>query len=380
MKICRVMFFDFSTVNVKFFKRLPWKSLFLSFLFLSPFLHAEEFVAPDLTHLKERALPPLNVESVAVAGLSSGGYMATQYQIAFANEIIGAGIVASGPFYCAEGSLMRVAHHCMRPSILASPPDLPRQNENLNYFAHLNLIDNPVALKKHKVYVFGSLLDNTVYFKVVSALMDFYREHIPKGQYLFDRHKSAAHAFVSPFALPKNTCENANPPFLNRCGDFDTAHNILNHLYGNLNPLEKNPEQADVGTLYAFPQKEFTSKTPKALSLSQTGYVYIPKDCEKGRCRLVMALHGCKQNVENVGDAFIRQSGFLQWAANNQMVVLFPQTTERSGYLKETHNTVLNPYACWDWWGYTGNNYIAKTAPQLSFLNKMVQRLKEPLP
>ncbi len=374
----------FSTVNAKKFskktKGLPWILAFC-FFFLNLSHAQENFTPPDLKTLPTRTLPALGAHSVVVAGLSSGAYMAVQYQMAFSSEIVGAGIVAGGPFYCAEGSLMRAAHHCMQASALAPAPKVQRQNENLNYFAHKGLIDNPVALKKHRVYVFGSKMDDTVYFSVSSSLMDFYRHHIPRGQYLFDRHKSAAHAFVSPFALKKNVCEKSKtPPFVNHCAHFDTAQNIFEHIYGKLNPVEHNPEKHEIGQLYAFWQKDFSPKAPIAISLAEKGYVYIPQSCEKGNCRLLMALHGCKQNAELVGDAFIRQSGFLQWAANNRTIVLFPQTTERLGYLPLTNNTILNPYACWDWWGYTTQNYIAQNAPQLETLHNMVKRLTQTKP
>lgn len=380
---------SFSTVNLKKILGLPWKiAVFL--LLILPFFSfstvyaadsensAKKFTPPafaDIAHLKN--LPSLNAHSVSVAGLSSGAYMAVQYQMAFSSEVVGAGIVAGGPFYCAEGSLVRVAHNCMKANALAPAPDVKRQNENLNYFAHLGLIDNPAALKKHRVYVFGSKLDDTVYFSVIAALMDFYRAHLPKGQYLFDRHKSAAHAFISPYAASKNACERAQlPPYVNHCGTFDTAKNIFQHIYGNIQNAEANPEQPNIGTLYSFNQGDFTPDKPAAISMAERGYVYIPKTCEKENCRLMLALHGCKQNAELVGDAFIRQSGFLQWAANNRTIVLFPQTTERLGYLPLTNNTILNPYACWDWWGYTTKDFVAKNAPQLKSLHKMVHRLQ----
>ena len=268
----------------------------------------------------------------------------------------------------------------MKPSALAPVPDVKRQNENLNYFAHLGAIDNPTALKKHRVYVFGSKLDGTVYFPVTAALMDFYREHLPKGQYLFDRHKSAAHAFISPFAPRKNACERAKlPPYVNHCGGFDTAKNIFEHIYGangEIAPPEKYPEKPEIGTLYAFPQGEFTPAKPAAISLAETGYLYVPKNCEPGNCRLMLALHGCGQNAALIADAFLRTSGLIQWAATNRTIVLFPQVAERLGYSPSTNNTILNPYACWDWWGYTTKDFVSKDAPQLKTLHKMVQRLR----
>ena len=52
------------------------------------------------------ALPKLGADLAAtsVSGLSSGAYMAGQIQVAHAKDIVGAGIVAGGPYACAESA------------------------------------------------------------------------------------------------------------------------------------------------------------------------------------------------------------------------------------------------------------------------------------
>src|SRR6187551_2550199 len=49
-------------------------------------------------------LPNLGVAlpQTSVSGLSSGAYMAGQIEVAHSKDIVGAGIVAGGPFACAE--------------------------------------------------------------------------------------------------------------------------------------------------------------------------------------------------------------------------------------------------------------------------------------
>src|SRR5688572_23016232 len=64
---------------------------------------------------------------------------------------------------------------------------------------------------------------------------------------------------------------------------------------------------------------------------------------------------------------FIEGSGFAQ-ADSNRLVVLFPQVSA---------NPVLNPKGCWDWWGYTGEDYLTKDAPQIAAIWKMAERLAE---
>ena len=44
---------------------------------------------------------------VSVSGLSSGGYMATQFAVAYSASIDGLGVAAAGPWGCAQGKLQR---------------------------------------------------------------------------------------------------------------------------------------------------------------------------------------------------------------------------------------------------------------------------------
>ena len=53
--------------------------------------------------------PPLpgyevDLSKTSVSGLSSGAFMAAQFQVAFSGTLVGAGIIAGGPFYCAGSS------------------------------------------------------------------------------------------------------------------------------------------------------------------------------------------------------------------------------------------------------------------------------------
>jgi len=63
---------------------------------------------------------------------------------------------------------------------------------------------------------------------------------------------------------------------------------------------------------------------------------------------------------------FIKGSGFARWANANRFVILFPQVSV---------NPLLNPKGCWDWWGYTGKDYLTKDAPQITAIWRMAERL-----
>jgi hypothetical protein len=54
-------------------------------------------------------LPALGAElsELTVSGISSGAYMAVQFQVAHSKLVRGAGVIAGGPYNCAEGSIRR---------------------------------------------------------------------------------------------------------------------------------------------------------------------------------------------------------------------------------------------------------------------------------
>src|SRR3712207_6076718 len=67
--------------------------------------------------LAAERLPSFNVDlgQTTVSGLSSGGYMALQFHVGFSEMVRGAGVVAGGPYFCAEGQLIPNAlFRCMQ--------------------------------------------------------------------------------------------------------------------------------------------------------------------------------------------------------------------------------------------------------------------------
>src|SRR5205814_4993003 len=62
-------------------------------------------------------LPALHAarEGVTASGVSSGGYMAVQLHVAHSTSVAGVGVIAGGPYYCAQGSLFTALYNCMTP-------------------------------------------------------------------------------------------------------------------------------------------------------------------------------------------------------------------------------------------------------------------------
>jgi len=83
--------------------------------------------------------------------------------------------------------------------------------------------------------------------------------------------------------------------------------------------------------------------------LDRYGYVYYPYTCideMSTNCNLHVVFHGCGQSAENIDTYFVRNSGWVQYAAENHMIVLFPQVSSSTKY---------NPGGCWNNY-YTSEN------------------------
>lgn len=123
------------------------------------------------------------------------------------------------------------------------------------------------------------------------------------------------------------------------------------------------------GQFRAFDQAEFAAGDAKPAGLAERGYLYMPPACASSPgCRVHIALHGCSQNAQAVGERFVREAGLAEWADTNRLIVLYPQTRASVG----------NPQACWDWWGYSGRDYLTRAAPQIQAISAMLDRLESP--
>jgi hypothetical protein len=154
-------------------------------------------------------------------------------------------------------------------------------------------------------------------------------------------------------------CARTAAPFVNDC-DLDQAHAILEHVHGLL-----DPPAANTPAPVEFDQTAYLGN-PESRGMAETGWVYVPASCASGEtCRVHVAFHGCKQSFERVDDAFVEGAGFNRWAETNHVVVLYPQA----------HDSPGNPNGCWDWWGYTGQQYATKTGVQMAAVHRMLQAL-----
>jgi poly(3-hydroxybutyrate) depolymerase len=304
-------------------------------------------------------LPAFTVDpaQTSVSGLSSGAYMAGQFHVAFSGTIVGAGIVAAGPYDCAEGQLPVALQRCMATNL--GRPDPAHLLERARAHAAAGRIDALEGLADDRVYVFSGSRDDTVTPPVAAQVAPFYRlAGLPEVAIRVVDDLAAGHAFITE--AEGNACDHTCTPFINDC-DYDQAGDLLTHILGPLDP----PSDEPAGSLISFDQNEFIAN-PTAHGMGATGFAYVPDTCAAGEtCRLHIAFHGCRQTTADIGDAFLTLTGYNRWADTNALIVLYPQA----------HPTPANPNACWDWCGYDDPAYATRTGRQMAAVGAMLQRV-----
>lgn len=226
-------------------------------------------------------------------------------------------------------------------------------------FADSGVIDPLHNVMKQRVFLFSGAGDSVVKPGVVEKLAQYYAAiGIPKENIEINFDVPAEHSIVSDDY--GNRCGTLAVPFINNCG-FSVAGAILNSTYGTIEP----PVEPLSDNLLSFSQDEYG----KAPGLASQGFVYVPSSCQSGkRCKLHIAFHGCQQEHERVGDAFVAHAGYNKYAESNDIIVLYPQS-------KASHLFPVNPNACFDWWGYSSVNYYNKSGPQMVAIKKMIESL-----
>jgi hypothetical protein len=331
----------------------------------------------------------------SVSGLSSGAFMTVQLHLAHSSSFVGAGVIAGGPFRCAESFRAAAAlaedayvqnalYICMNPLVPQMGPNAERLAQLARDTAAAGEIDAVEHLADDRVYIFTGTEDRVIYSNVVERTRRFYELlGVKPGNVAYHDTVPAGHSIITdnpedvPLALTQ-------PPYINR-GGFMQSHDILRHLHDGLAP----PAERLSGRLVRFDQTEFFGNEPRA-SMSAFGYAYVPQAVEDGApARVHIALHGCKQgynyvdyingrpdiaNVPPYGNRYFTTTGYNHIADSNNIIVLYPQAEGSDGGALE------NPDGCWDWWGYTSlqpeqPDYYSRDAIQIKAIHGMLARL-----
>jgi len=297
-----------------------------------------------------------SISGVYVSGVSSGGYMAGQLQVAYSGRIRGTAVFGAGPYYCAENNVDQALYGCMDNT---DPTYLSTLETDASTWSSYGWIDGIGHLSGRPIYVYHGGNDTTVKASVSDDGVSFYRHF--GANVTYDNGSAAGHSWVTPYG--PNSCGVTQSPYLNNCGT-DPERALLGKLFGSVAPPNTGPL---TGTLIKFGQDAYAvNGFANGLSMGSAGFAYVPSACNSSTCRLMVALHGCKQGYDTIGTTFIDQANLDQYADTNNMIVLYPQATP-SG---------VNPDGCWDWWGYlNATNYPIHGGYQVETIMNMISTL-----
>ncbi len=311
--------------------------------------------------LKQYKIDP---EHVSVSGISSGGGMAVQLHVVHSALFKrGIGLVAAPPYYCGEGNLMTALSNCVQPADGSKfRTDVFAETAKAWSGKSIDDVDN---LADSRVYIFSGTKDVTIKPTVVAENRIFYSKFTKEKNIVYKNDIPAAHAMIVDTG--KTACDVSEEPYISNC-NFDLPGAMLNWIHGKLKPRVPSLP----ANLLKYNQDEFRGATRDSDAFDSTAWIYVPSACQSGEeCKLHVALHGCQQGQSYVGDKYVRNAGYNEWAEANKIIVLYPQVSS-SGKLG---TPTQNPLGCWDWWGYSGTEYATRDGVQITAIKKMVDRL-----
>lgn len=268
------------------------------------------------------------VSAITVSGVSSGGFMAVQTHIAFSSEVTSVGVVAGGPYLCQN--IPACTDH----------PDLINDDFLIAETVTLSetlMIDDVRHLRNSKAFLYSGSRDTVVDPRVVKKLEQYYS--------ILGVNVSARYDIASEHGWPTldhgTPCENLQTPFILKC-NFSFSQFMFGDKFSGPGNIIKIPQPN--GALF---------------SMGEFAYVFIPDHVTKPEVHV--SFHGCEQTIGDIGLDYVKWSGLN----DHGMVVIYPQVIR----------TPLNPYGCWDWWGYTGPNFATKLSPQMNLVMGLARKI-----
>jgi hypothetical protein len=128
--------------------------------------------------------------------------------------LIGVGVFAGGPYYCAQGSLTNAESTCL---FLGAEIDTSSLISAAQGFASSGYIDNLANLNGQPVYLYSGELDTVVQRSVVTKLQDMYQQVAPNSAI------NTEYSILSEHCLPTldfgNICLLLESPYVSKVSE-----------------------------------------------------------------------------------------------------------------------------------------------------------------
>jgi hypothetical protein len=162
--------------------------------------------------------------TVTVAGVSSGGFMAVQLQVAYSKSIFGTAVFAGGTYFRAQDDLAVWGTACLTGIGVPVASLVSFTNSQ----ATAGRIDPVSNIGGKPIYMFSGLLDTTVQQLAMNHLHAYYQS-FTNSHITYNNSTEAEHSWVTPDGV--NPCLTLGAPFINNCG-IDPEETFLTMLWG----------------------------------------------------------------------------------------------------------------------------------------------------
>ncbi|CAL8091462.1 unnamed protein product [Orchesella dallaii] len=318
---------------------------------------------------------PLKNKKVTISGYSAGAAFAMQLYLSYTKMFSGIALFHGVIYKCVEANQESFSGILGCVNGLTNLTKVVELTEDL---ADDGMIDPLKRLKKRRHYIEHGYNDEKFSFNNGRQIAQFFGQYSKHVRY---QETSAIHGIATESC--GFSC--GTPIYLNsgclNCGRSAVYQGLSyirkKKLYKTESKIASCYQGKAISGLYRFSQSEFLPKNAfgfASIPMEQYGYIYIPPRCEANSsfCSLHVAFHGCS-TIQLFGGVpwHITCSGYLEVAAANNIIVLFPQAAIQ----------LSDPYSylgCWDFVGYTGELYGTKRGSQVRSVIKMISRIMTP--
>ncbi|ODM94288.1 Long-chain fatty acid transport protein 6 [Orchesella cincta] len=311
-------------------------------------------------------------ESVTLSGFSSGGTFAQQLQISYSSLFSGIASFSHAYYRCGPGNGTE-ADYDNACTIVGNNPvayDPDRALADIRRYEREGVIERTRNLRNKKLYLYAG--SRSSFFNLDQSLgaIRVYEPLIQNIDAIKIRVQDAEQ--LLPTANFGRACRlNAqNSFFLGNCG-FSGAYEALQFLLGDAIKQPPAPLRPNPRNFLRFDQTEFFYGIEGNGDhfMDTIGYIYVPRQCYQRRCFLHLYFHGCLTGREFNGTRHLVNSGYLELAEANDLIVLAPQAVG-------TGPGGENEIGCWDTYGLTGPNYVAtQLGAQVTVVRNILTRI-----
>jgi poly(3-hydroxybutyrate) depolymerase len=275
------------------------------------------------------------------------------------------------------------------------------------------LVDPLVNMQNQKVFIYQGKVDSVLNAKMLDRLKESYLSNGVKEENIQMLLGEGSHNFPTD-RKDGIDCSAEEVPYVASCGQ-NVAGKILTHFVDER--LSRDLYLKEHIYLVDQTNRENLNKPEDewigpGASLAPYGYLYANDFCLQNpqACHTHVAIHGCKMSdsyqedfqtqyqnqvntykilnmrsrkdlrglisflpvIENKVNQygllkFVMDSGYIEYAEKNNLMILFPQTwiTENS--------YPYNPKGCWDWFGWTGDQYATNKGAETKWLMNFIR-------